>query len=50
VIATVCDNDGSVMEAATYLQVRVGLVEAALSHYGEHRDEIDEEIELNEAE
>jgi hypothetical protein len=50
VIATVRDNDGSITEAAGYLQVPVGLVEAAVSYYGEHRDEIDGEIELNEAE
>lgn len=50
VIATVRDNDGSLTEAAVYLQVPVGLVEAAVSYYGEYRDEIDGEIELNEAE
>lgn len=50
VVATVRDNDGSITEAADYLQVPVGLVEAAASYYGEHRDEIDREIELNEAE
>ena len=50
VIATLRDNDGSVEEAAAYLQIPVGLVQAAVAYYGEHRDEIDEEIELNEAE
>jgi hypothetical protein len=50
VIATVRDNDGSITAAAAYLGVPVGLVEAAVSYYGEHRDEIDREIELNEAE
>lgn len=50
VIATVRDNDGSITEAAAYLQVPVGLVEAAVSYYGEHRAEIDREIELNETE
>lgn len=50
VIATVRDNDGSVEEAARYLQVPQGLVEAAVSYYGEHHDEIDLEVELNEAE
>ncbi len=44
------DNDGSITAAAAYLQVPVGLVEAAVSYYGEHRDEIDHEIELNETE
>lgn len=50
VIATVRDNDGSVEEAAAYLEVPFGLVQAAAAYYGEYRDEIDQEIELNEAE
>ncbi len=50
VIATVQDNSGSVADAAQYLQVPAGLVEAAVAYYGEYRDEIDEQIERNEAE
>lgn len=50
VIATVRDNDGSAAEAAAYLQVPAGLVQATVAYYGEYRDEIDEEIQLNEAE
>jgi hypothetical protein len=50
VIATVRDNNGSSTEASEYLQVPAGLVEAAVAYYGEYRDEIDREIELNEAE
>jgi len=50
VIATVRDNAGSIREAADYLQVPAGLVEAAVTYYGEFRDEIDREIERNEAE
>lgn len=50
VIATVRDNGGSIARAAEYLQVPVGLVEAAAGYYGEYRGEIDGEIELNEAE
>lgn len=50
VIATVSDNDGSIAQAAEYLQVPSGLVEAAVAYYGEFYDEIDREIELNEAE
>ncbi len=50
VIATVRDNEGSVAEAATYLEVPLGLVQAAVSYYGEYRDEIDDEIMVNEAE
>jgi uncharacterized protein (DUF433 family) len=50
VVATVQDNDGSITDAAEYLQVPAGLVEAAVAYYGEYRDEIDEQIERNEAE
>ena len=49
VVATVRDNDGSIARAAEYLEVASGLVEAA-AYYGEYRDEIDAEIERNEAE
>ncbi len=50
VIATVRDNDGSTAEAAAYLEVSAGLVQAAVAYYGEYRGEIDEEVQLNEAE
>jgi hypothetical protein len=50
VVATIRDNDGSVPEAAEYLEIPAGLAEAAVAYYGEYRDEIDREIELNEAE
>jgi uncharacterized protein (DUF433 family) len=50
IIGTVRDNDNSIPEAAEYLGVPVGLVEAAVAYYGEYRDEIDEQIALNEAE
>jgi hypothetical protein len=50
VIATVRDNDGSGEDAAAYLEIPLGLVQAAVAYYGAYRDEIDEEIELNEAE
>lgn len=50
VIATVRDNEGSLAEAAAYLEIPLGLVEAAVSYYGEYRDEIDGEIAVNEAE
>jgi hypothetical protein len=49
-IATVRDNSGSIRPAAEYLQVPAGLVEAAVSYYGEYKDEIDREIAFNEAE
>jgi uncharacterized protein (DUF433 family) len=50
VIATVRDNDASVEDAAAYLQIPPGLVQAAVNYYGEYSDEIDADIELNEAE
>lgn len=50
VIATIRDNDGSIVLATEYLQAQAGLVEAAVAYYGEYRDEIEREIELNEAE
>jgi len=50
VIATVQDNSGSMADAAEYLRVPAGLVEAAVAYYGEYHDEIDEQIERNEAE
>jgi uncharacterized protein (DUF433 family) len=50
VIATIRDNHGSIRQAAEYLEVPAGLVEAAVAYYGGYRDEIDQEIELNEAE
>lgn len=50
VIATVRDNDGSLPEAADYLAIPLGLVEAAVSYYGAYQREIDEWIAENEAE
>jgi uncharacterized protein (DUF433 family) len=50
VIATIRDNNGSMAEAADYLQIPAALVEAAVAYYGEYREKIDREVELNEAE
>lgn len=50
VIATVRDNDGSIEDAGAYLEIPVGLVQAAVVYYGEYQDEIDSEIEFNEDE
>jgi uncharacterized protein (DUF433 family) len=50
VIATVRDNDGDVREAADYLQMPLGVVQAAVSYYGAHPEEIDQWIERNERE
>lgn len=45
VITTICQNDGSAKEAASYLEVPVELVEAAARYYGEHPEEVDARIE-----
>jgi len=50
VIATVRDNDDSIDEAAEYLRIPVGQVQAAVAYYGQYRDEIDAQIEHNESE
>ena len=50
VIATIRDNNGSIAQAAGYLQVPAGLVKAAVAYYGEYKAEIDREIEFIEAE
>lgn len=50
VIATVRDNDGLLVEAAAYLAIPLGFVEAAAAYYGAHQQEIDEWIADNEAE
>jgi uncharacterized protein (DUF433 family) len=50
VIATVRDNDGDLTETARYLQMPLGLVQAAVSYYGAYTDEIDEWIVGNERE
>jgi len=50
VIATVRDNKNDLAETASYLGIPRGLVEAAVNYYGEYREEIDEEIALNQAE
>ena len=50
VVATVRDNNGDLAEAARYLEVPLGLVQAAVSYYGAYPDEIDQWIEVNEQE
>jgi uncharacterized protein (DUF433 family) len=50
VIAVVRDNDGDAAEAARYLEIHLGLVQAAISYYGAYTAEIDQLIELNEQE
>jgi uncharacterized protein (DUF433 family) len=50
VIEVVRDNDNDPEGAASYLEIPVGLVQAAISYYGDYRDEIDAEVALNQAE
>lgn len=50
VIATVRDNDNDPEQAAAYLEIPLGLVQAAVAYYGDYRDEIDAEIALNQSE
>lgn len=50
VVATVRDNGGVIVESAGYLAVPIGMVQAAVSYYGEFTVEIDEQIAANEAE
>ncbi len=50
VIAAVKDNDGDIAETAAYLQLALGLVQAAVAYYGAFVAEVDEWIERNEHE
>jgi uncharacterized protein (DUF433 family) len=50
VIAAIKDNDGDVAETAAYLQLALGLVQAAVAYYGAFVAEVDEWIERNEHE
>jgi len=47
VIAIVRDNGGDIAEAARYLEMPLGLVQAAVTYYGAYTDEIDQWIEVN---
>jgi len=50
VIATVRDNNADLAAAARYLEMPLGLVQAAVTYYGAYQQEIDQWIELNEQE
>jgi len=50
VIAAVRDNGGDAAETARYLEIPLGLVQAAITYYGAYTDEIDQWIEANEQE
>ncbi len=46
-IAAVRDNDGDERATADYLELPLGLIQAAVAYYGAYPREIDEWIELN---
>jgi uncharacterized protein (DUF433 family) len=48
VIATIRDNDNDLHEAAEYLRLPLGLVQAAVAYYGAYTSELDELIADNE--
>jgi uncharacterized protein (DUF433 family) len=50
VIAAVRDNDGDLAESTAFLELPLGLVQAAVTYYGACPDEIDEWIDRNERE
>lgn len=50
IIATVRDNDGDPAEAAQYLEMPLGLIQAAIAYYGAYTAEIDQQIEANDQE
>lgn len=47
VITVVRDNDGDAAEAARYLELPLGLIQAAVTYYGAYPDEIDQWININ---
>ncbi len=50
VVVVVRDNDGDFSAAAEYLELPLGLVQAAAAYYGAYRPEIDDWIAANEQE
>jgi uncharacterized protein (DUF433 family) len=50
VVAVVRDNGGDATESARYLEISLGLVQAAIAYYGSYTAEIDQQIEANEQE
>ena len=50
VIATVRDNNADLAAAARYLEMPLGLVQAAVTYYGAYQEEIDQWIELDKQE
>ena len=47
VITVVLDNNGDVSAAADYLEVPLGVVQAAVTYYGAYAEEVDQWIEMN---
>jgi hypothetical protein len=50
VIAVLRDNDGDLAESARYLEIPLGLMQAAIAYYGAWTSGINEQIEDNEQE
>ncbi len=50
IIAILRDNDGDPAEAARYLELPLGLIQAAVAYYGAYTTEIDQLIDLNDQE
>jgi hypothetical protein len=50
IITVVRDNNGDAAEAARYLEIPLGLIQAAISYYGTYTAEIDQFIDLNDQE
>src|SRR4029077_12652744 len=46
-IASVREHENDLSATASYLEIPLGLVEAAVNYYGAYREEIDAQIELN---
>ncbi len=46
-VAVAQDNDGDLEETAVYLEMPLGLLQAAAAYYGAYPQEIDERIERN---
>ena len=50
IIAVVRDNGGDAAGSADYLEVPLGLIQAAIAYYGSYTVEIDQQLEANEQE
>jgi uncharacterized protein (DUF433 family) len=50
VIEVVRDNDGDAAETARYLEIPLGLVQAAIAYYGAYTAEVDQAIQVNQQE